>query len=255
MHRMAGELARATLQAKHVMATDAQIAANRRNALRSTGPRTPEGKARSSRNHLIHGLLAKGLIEGESKEEFLAIYEDFRDEYDPQTSTEDALVERIALACFRLGRFTHVEAQFLQREHAEKKVPTWSDHAQPFDRVANSYRQNMKSLHNLSLYENRLERSFERAVRELRRVQAQRASQPEPLAPEPAAPETVAPVLQPEACEIGFECSNHSSRPAGPEQPASQPAEMPEIRVESLASGRSDRVRPSDGVAPTRKIS
>jgi hypothetical protein len=134
------------------MATDAQIAANRRNALRSTGPRTPEGKARSSRNHLVHGLLAKGLIEGESQEEFLAVYEDFHAEYDPQTRSEEALVERIALAYFRLGRFTHVEAQFLQREHAEKEVPAWSAHAQPFDRVANSYRNNMRPLHNLSLY-------------------------------------------------------------------------------------------------------
>jgi hypothetical protein len=226
------------------MATDAQINANRRNALRSTGPRTPDGKARSSRNHLIHGLLAKGLIEGESKEEFLAIYDDFRDEYDPQSSTEDALVERIALAYFRLGRFTHVEAQFLQREHAEKKVPTWSDHAQTFDRVANSYRQNMKSLHNLSLYENRLERSFERAVRQLTLLQSQRRREEAQSAPaKPVASETIsaAPASPPQPVpqtaappepypapaatpEIGFECSNRVPHAQAPEiQPSINP--------------------------------
>ena len=41
------------------MATDKQIAANRRNAVRSTGPRTPLGKARTRRNSIRHGLLSK----------------------------------------------------------------------------------------------------------------------------------------------------------------------------------------------------
>lgn len=44
------------------MATEKQIAANRRNALKSTGPRTPEGKARSRWNALKHGILAKAVV-------------------------------------------------------------------------------------------------------------------------------------------------------------------------------------------------
>ena len=45
------------------MASDKQIAANRRNAMRSTGPRTRSGKARSRANSLRHGLLSKALVD------------------------------------------------------------------------------------------------------------------------------------------------------------------------------------------------
>ncbi len=45
------------------MATEKQIAANRRNALRSTGPRTPLGKARSRINSIRHGLLSKAMAD------------------------------------------------------------------------------------------------------------------------------------------------------------------------------------------------
>jgi len=45
------------------MASDKQIAANRRNAMRSTGPRTRSGKARSRANSLRHGLLSKVLVD------------------------------------------------------------------------------------------------------------------------------------------------------------------------------------------------
>src|SRR5262249_50505137 len=50
-----------TMESGGPMATERQIAANRRNALKSTGPRTPEGKARSSRNAVKHGAYARSL--------------------------------------------------------------------------------------------------------------------------------------------------------------------------------------------------
>ena len=70
----------------------AQSHANRANAQRSTGPRTPTGKARSSLNALRHGILAKAAfnvtIEGEERRaEFDALVADFAQEYQPRTIT------------------------------------------------------------------------------------------------------------------------------------------------------------------------
>jgi hypothetical protein len=59
------------------MATEAQIAANRLNAQKSTGPRTPEGKEKVSQNAVTHGLLARAaVLHGEDWEEFTCFRED-----------------------------------------------------------------------------------------------------------------------------------------------------------------------------------
>ena len=59
------------------MATEAQIIANRRNSQKSTGPRSPEGKAIVSKNAVKHGLFAsENVIKGENQDHF----DLFRDE-------------------------------------------------------------------------------------------------------------------------------------------------------------------------------
>ena len=57
------------------MASAAQIAANRANAARSTGPRTAKGKARVALNGLKHGMLSVSLLPGASNAKFLALSE------------------------------------------------------------------------------------------------------------------------------------------------------------------------------------
>ena len=53
------------------MTTEKQLRANRKNAKKSTGPNTPEGKARSSKNALKHGLLARdAVLPGEDPADF-----------------------------------------------------------------------------------------------------------------------------------------------------------------------------------------
>ena len=58
------------------MTSRAQTEANRQNAARSTGPRTPDGKARAARNATKHGLLARGVVIFDEKPD---AYEELRD--------------------------------------------------------------------------------------------------------------------------------------------------------------------------------
>jgi hypothetical protein len=91
------------------MATILQIAANQANAQKSTGPKTPEGKAASSRNRLSHGFASSATImPGENPEEFKALIDDLSAQYQPANTTEQILIEKMAqnqwlsLRAFRL---------------------------------------------------------------------------------------------------------------------------------------------------------
>jgi hypothetical protein len=88
-----------------------QIEANRKNALRSTGPTTPEGKQASRRNALKHGLRAKELvIPGlEDPAEYEALLSELCDDWQPEGHTEIHLVEQLAQDEWRLRRARRAE--------------------------------------------------------------------------------------------------------------------------------------------------
>ena len=78
------------------MATAKQVAANRDNAQKSTGPKTPEGKAKSRLNAVSHGFAAATyVIEGEDPEEFYGLQIDLLREFQPATHMEQILLEKI----------------------------------------------------------------------------------------------------------------------------------------------------------------
>jgi hypothetical protein len=85
--------------------------ANRRNALKSTGPNTPEGKAAVRLNALRHGLLTQQiLLPGEDEDVLRELDERLRAELQPVGELENLLVDRITAAYWRLRRLGRVEA-------------------------------------------------------------------------------------------------------------------------------------------------
>ena len=77
------------------MTSPKQFEANRRNALLSTGPRSNEGKQRSSRNALRHGLTAETVIEPiEDAEDYKAFEEAITADYAAETALERELILR-----------------------------------------------------------------------------------------------------------------------------------------------------------------
>jgi len=82
-----------------------KIEANRRNAKKSTGPKTPPGKAMSSWDSARHGLLSERLplIYGKNKRHFARLLTSLRQDLEPVGTVEEVLVERIAQEYWRLG--------------------------------------------------------------------------------------------------------------------------------------------------------
>jgi hypothetical protein len=87
-----------------------QIEANRRNALKSTGPTTAEGKERSSCNAVRHGLTAETVIAVlESSENYETFEATVISDYTTETAVERQLVVRLASVLWWLRRATSIE--------------------------------------------------------------------------------------------------------------------------------------------------
>src|SRR4051794_24440474 len=94
---------------------DARTLANRRNALKSTGPKTPEGKRRSSMNALKHGLTAKtAVLPGEDGAAFDDRLDAWFDEFQPEGASQVVSVEHAVHATWRLDRCAKVETARLE---------------------------------------------------------------------------------------------------------------------------------------------
>src|SRR3974390_2344891 len=94
-----------------------QIEANRRNALKSTGPITEEGKQQSRRNAVRHGLTAETVIGAlEDAEDYKAFEAAIIADHGAQSAVERELVLRLASLLWRLRRATTIETGLFEME-------------------------------------------------------------------------------------------------------------------------------------------
>ena len=101
-------------EAHAVLATLKQIAANQKNALRSSGPTTREGKAVSRLNAVKHGLTATlSLLPGEDPAEFEQLVAGIRERFAPSDRLQDMLVMRAANLMWRLRRAGYFETSLV----------------------------------------------------------------------------------------------------------------------------------------------
>jgi hypothetical protein len=150
------------------MASTAQTNANHANAQHSTGPRTPEGKARVAQNAVRHGLTAKHLIvRPDEQEEFADVHQSLLDELQPHGALEHITFQELLHAAWNLRRFRRLEAE---RFNGGDDPLTDPDFDAFLDR--------------LGRYQARTQRAYYRALRELRTLQTERALRAEELDPE-----------------------------------------------------------------------
>jgi hypothetical protein len=116
------------------MTSEKQARANRRNALKSTGPKTPERKAAVRHNALGHGLLSRDvLLPGEDEAALLELGEHLRDELQPVGELESLLMDRIITSTWRLRRLGRVEASIFAWELYEELAERANQEARTYE--------------------------------------------------------------------------------------------------------------------------
>ena len=214
------------------MATAAQIDANRANAQKSTGPRSPEGKSRSSANSITHGLTGTHCLRTPSEERALEAFTDrILPELNPSTELQLEIARRAVYTMFRLAQVPVIEGNIyaLGRGQNAGQAQTPLD-AMLLDALAQAktFLVEGKAFANLSLYEQRLDRSMHKDLDLLRQLQREAVPQAEKTRPvtRRAAPQPIDPITP--KPELGFV---YSTAPAHPAPPCPAASNNPEMRA------------------------
>ncbi len=144
--------------------TEKQLQANRTNATKSTGPRSPEGKSKVSHNALTHGLTSRRpLVLPHQQDSFDQLSQSLHAEVQPWGALETDAYEQLLHAAWQLRRADEFEAA------------TWAPEAAPDARLTQFER--------LTRLRGAIERSYQRAYRRLRELQTTRSAEDTRSAP------------------------------------------------------------------------
>jgi len=191
---------------------------SRINGAKSKGPITPEGKARSAANSLRHGLCSEQVVlPHEDRSLFEELRASYIERFQPADQPEADLVETLASARWRLNRLVAIENKIFEKEmvfrdpdmtRQLRNMTQVEKLAWTFDHLAN----NGKSLQLLIRYEGSLNRTYERALKQLQLLQSTR-----PPAPPAEVRNEPSPIL----------LSPHVPPKNEPDPPSTAPAEAP----------------------------
>ena len=151
------------------MSTERQRNANRENSLKSTGPRSPEGKAHSSSNSYKHGLTARhAVLSHEDRAAFEEFRADMLEEHDPVGTQELLLVTQICEAWTRIMRIRAMEIDLYERDLAECESAT------PTMTLIACSEESCREHERLRRYESQANSLYFRSLNTLIKLQAQR---------------------------------------------------------------------------------
>ncbi len=163
------------------------------NGAKSRGPKTPEGKARSSQNAIKHGIFAQVIVlKTENADLFEELTQDFIRRFEPRDGVELAIVEQMIAATWRLSRCWEMQTQTMNLEMARDQDP---DDENLKARSFHAAIGNSPSMQLLHRFENSYERIITRAVRTLANIrknfplpdtdEQKRENEPKPPSNEP----------------------------------------------------------------------
>jgi hypothetical protein len=162
------------------MASAKQLAANRANAAKSTGPRTEAGKRIARMNSTTHGLCGQTVLKTpEQDATYQAYYHRLMPGLAPANAIEQDFAERIIHDSWRIHRASAIESNLFAM--AEPAFDTGNPAQDDALNDAHTFQLNDRAINLLSLYQQRLQRSIHRDLAMLRKMQQERKSQPQPI--------------------------------------------------------------------------
>ena len=176
------------------MSSQSKIEANRANARKSTGPRTAEGKSRSSRNSTVHAFTSESpLLPDEDPADLQTLCDAYFADLRPEGQAEEDLVERIAVAQYRLRRVPLIEAGFFDLRLRMRPLPECHNRDGKAKLMSWAYQTDCgahNTLDKLGRYEGRFQREITRCFNDLHKLRAERrkAAPAPPAPPAPGAP-------------------------------------------------------------------
>ena len=172
--------------------TNTQRVANRRNAKKSTGPKTQSGKIAASKNALKHGLLSKYVvIHDENQADFDQFRERMIEQFTPEGELEYLMTDRVVSGFWRLQRVARIESELFNKMfdnvRARLKAGALYYNKKPGEpTLGQAIAFDMESsnlLNKYRRYESFIDRSVFKALHELQRLQAVRRNGSHTVAP------------------------------------------------------------------------